>query len=180
MGYGKLYIVLPKNGSRVAWGIAYDFWSDFPYMNRELDMRRLSEFNEAFDEVCYLRLDMEIPGGRVTPQIVETIDTEISRRIDKWRDPTVEIHGRTLYSAGSEELFAYIIKNWKNSIIDDVLDPLFDPTKNEIQVRSISNLQVQPTTNEYYSGVELWTDGDCFLLTPNLADKVTGRVPTTN
>lgn len=143
---GAVYIVLPKNNSKIAISSDDDIFYSFNYVYERLGVDSANGFNRLIENMLY---DFNL--GNYTQWNENNIDV-----ILKLMDKDVVMKQGERYRTATHRLLSDIhnsnYTSWK-----DYFNDLLDPVKNGFKLTTIENYK-------RLSDKEVWTDGDSLLI----------------
>jgi len=177
---GALYIVLPKNGSKIGVCPDQDIWDSFVNIQERWNADNMHMFNQSFDDILQRAYDLVI-GDRYNKEIGELngegmdfflnhIEGIISKNTLKKLMNDYD-YGR---NAEIGDMLEY--KFGKNISWIEYFDDLMNPDKNNFKLQPIEsyNPREVDSTRDMH---EVWTESDClFVRMSNFNANYTRRI----
>lgn len=160
--YGIPYVLLLKNGSRIAIGPASDFWDCFPHLTDTTSLFNLRDVNEFFKHVLDEFGSLSGYKGDIQKIDDETITAD---ELKRWIPEINHVLDKMEIFPEYSEIHSLWEKNGKDII--KTFDYLLDPQKNKIRVITTKEIISEIPKNlgyDYGYSHEMWTDSPAYML----------------
>lgn len=184
---GFLYVIFPKNDSKIGICSESDIWYSFGYLCSQLDIIDLSQFNDLVlymifkiyyrqdsNELLQLTHGIDSKNNKIVKKEIYTNIKKIfnlgstNKIIDLFNNITNILNDNydefnSLYNDTeySNKLIAYILKQ-KNINVLDIIANLLDPNNNKIKYTTVRNFNTKHIKNR-----EVWIEGECLFVEYN-------------
>lgn len=150
--YGNLYILVPKNGSKIAQCQSEDFWGTFQHAFGD-ENYPLGDFNRSLTNI-FRRIDIKQPDKSLS--VLKSACKEFDEFMGK------EGYNQNFSKFIRDNSYDYVVfyedvfeKFYKGDLYEMLLN-VFDPKKGKIKVVKAGQ--------ELRKDVETWTDGECLMI----------------
>lgn len=155
--YGYVYVVLPKNKSKIAICPADDFWNSFNELAK-LDIMSLGQLNDI------ISLLFDVAEIEPNDDDLNSFKKTFNELIKYYKD--FDLDSSDLSNMRRDFLKKYIeIFNITSGDPIKTITSLLDPEKNGFKIEKIS--QFNPKHNR-----EVYTDGDCIMIKMSVLNKL--------
>lgn len=149
VGYGKTYVVLPFDSTRIAVASDYDFWMSFPY---------LAENTNSIYDMSDLNHEIELIGNLVLQTFTESVD-DLYRLINRFDDD--QIDEQTKEKIMEITLGKVVFKKYDGNL-NEALMELLDPDKNGFKLTTIEDYKNPRDKEVWFSGPAYFIDRETF------------------